>query len=65
MKAKIVKLLRKLGVDVLLLGLVEKIALGLIKKLTAWACSARSYLDRVEKKCDGIATENGDISTIA
>ena len=46
MKTVFMKLLRLFGVDVLLLGLVEKIALGLIKKLTALQESARSALDR-------------------
>ncbi len=35
MKAKLWKLLRLLGVDVLLLGLLEKLAAGLTKKLAA------------------------------
>lgn len=49
MKAKIVKLLRLTGIDVLVLGLIEKLALALIKKCTAWQVHARNYLNRVEK----------------
>ncbi len=59
MKAVFVKLLRLTRLDVLLLGLVEKLALGLIKKLTAWATSARDFLDRVQ------STRDGDEPTIA
>ena len=47
MKAMFKKVLRLLGLDVLLLGLVEKLALGLIKKLTSLQNVATNYLDRV------------------
>ena len=36
MKAGLLKLLRLLGVDVLLLGLLDKLLRGLVKKLSAW-----------------------------
>ena len=49
MKAKIVKLLRLTGIDVLVLGFIEKLALALIKKCTAWHTYARNYLDQVEE----------------
>ena len=38
-----------LGLDALLLGLLEKLALGLIKKLESWLTSARNFLDRVQR----------------
>ncbi len=53
MKTALVKFLRFTRLDVLFLGLVEKLALGLIKKLTAWATFARNFLDRVQSTCDG------------
>ena len=53
MKTALVKFLRFTRLDVLFLGLVEKLALGLIKKLTAWATFARNFLDRVRSTCDG------------
>ena len=49
MKAKFVKLLRLTGIDVLVLGLIEKLALALIKKCTAWHTYARNYLDQVKE----------------
>ena len=49
MKAKIVKLLRLTGIDVLVLGLIEKLALALIKKCTAWQNCARTYLNKVKE----------------
>ncbi|MBQ8685363.1 MAG: hypothetical protein IJ514_04240 [Clostridia bacterium] len=55
MKTVFKKVLRLLGVDVLLLGLVEKLALGLIKKLTALQNAARSALDRVLQSRNGEA----------
>ena len=48
----VLKLLRLIGVDVLFLGLVEKLALGLTKRLTACAEFARSYLSRVQSLRD-------------
>ncbi len=47
MKAKIVKVLRLTGIDVLILGLIEKLSLALIKKCTAWQARARHYLNKV------------------
>ena len=49
MKTKIVKLLRLTGIDVLVLGLIEKLALALIKKCTAWKNYARSDLNKVKE----------------
>ena len=49
MKIKIIKLLHVFGWDALLLGLLEKLALGLIKKLESWLTSARNFLDRVQR----------------
>ena len=49
MKTKIVKLLRLTGIDVLVLGLIEKLALAWIKKCTAWQIYARNYLDQVKE----------------
>ena len=53
MKAKLLKVLRLVGAIVpFLVGLIEKLALGSIKKLTGVANWARGYLDRVKKVCD-------------
>lgn len=46
MKALLKKLLRALGLDTLLLGLIEKLALGLVKRLSAIAAAARTALDQ-------------------
>ena len=48
MKIKIVKLLHVFGWDALLWGLLEKLLLGLIKKLTDWAEALRHFLIRAE-----------------
>lgn len=48
MKEKLIKVLHALGWDALLLGLLEKIALGLIKKLTAWTERLHSFLERAQ-----------------
>ncbi len=48
MKIKIVKLLHVFGWDVLLWGLLEKLSLGLIKKLTNWSNAIRCFLSRVQ-----------------
>ncbi len=48
----VLKFLRLTGIDVLFLGLVEKLALGLIKKLTVVADFARNFLDRVQSSRD-------------
>jgi hypothetical protein len=52
MKAKLLKLLRLTRLIVLFLGLVEKLALGLIKKLTAVAEFAGDSLTRMAQVCD-------------
>lgn len=52
MKTALVKFLRFTRLDVLFLGLVEKLALGLTKKLTACAEFARSYLNREQSLRD-------------
>ena len=49
MKTKFGKLMHLLGLDVLLLGLFEKLALGLIKKLTEWIHSLQRSLIRVDE----------------
>ena len=49
MKAFCEKVLRLLGVGVLLLGLVEKLVLGLTKKLKAVQSTAQSALDRASE----------------
>ena len=49
MKTKFGKLMHLLGLDVLLLGLFEKLALGLIKKLTEWIRSLQRSLIRVDE----------------
>lgn len=46
MKAKVIVLLHLFGLDVLLLGLLEKLLLGLIKKVGALKNAALSSLDR-------------------
>ncbi len=53
MKAKLVKLLRLIGcIPPFFIGVLEKLALGLIKKLTGFANWARRYLNRVKSVCD-------------
>ena len=49
MKTKIIQLLHLLGLDALLLGLLEKLLLKSIKKLTDWTSSLRRFLDRAQK----------------
>ncbi len=58
MKAMFKKVLRLLGLDVLILGLVEKLALGLIKKLTSLQTVATNYLDRVLPSRNGSQTDD-------
>lgn len=48
MKIKIMKLLHVFGWDALLLGLLEKLSLGLIKKLTDWSEAIRRFLERAQ-----------------
>lgn len=50
MKAKIVTLLHLFGFDVLLLGLVEKLLLGLSKKVAAWKSAAEASLNRCKSR---------------
>ena len=52
MKVKLLKLLHLTRLCVLFLGLVEKIALGLTKKLTAIANSAGNCLAEIVQVCD-------------
>ena len=52
MKAKIVMLLHLFGLDVLLLGLVEKLLLELSKKFGAWKERALSSLHRCKTRND-------------
>ena len=52
MKAELLKLSRLTRLLVLAIGLVEKLALGLIKKLTAVAKFAGDYLTRIAQACD-------------
>ncbi len=49
MKTKFFKVLQLLGFDVLLLGLLEKLALWLIKKLIGWTNSLHRFLGRAEE----------------
>ena len=46
MKAKVIMLLHLFGLDVLLLGLFERLLLGLSKKLAALKNAAERSLDR-------------------
>jgi hypothetical protein len=46
MKAKVIMLLHLFGLDVLLLGLIEKLLLGLSKRLAAMKEAAQHSLDR-------------------
>ncbi len=48
MKTKIGKMLHLFGLDVLLLGLFEKLALELIKKLSEWKLSLQNSLIRAK-----------------
>ena len=47
MKAVFLNVLRLLSMDTLLLGLIEKLALHLIKKLTSLQTGVRNYLDSI------------------
>ncbi len=55
MKVKVVLLLRLLGLDGLLLGLFEKLALHLIKKLTDWSDTVRNLLDEARTVYDEVS----------
>ena len=50
MKAKVVLLLHLYGLDVLLLGLIEKLLLGLSKKVAALKDAATVSLDRCRNR---------------
>ena len=50
MKAKFIMLLHLFGLDVLLLGLVEKLVNGLVKKLDACLIATRSTINRINEK---------------
>ena len=52
MKEKLFKLLRFTRLCVLFLGLVEKLALGLIKKLSALANYAETTIAKMMQVCD-------------
>ncbi len=54
MKAFFGKLLRLLKLDALLLGLLEKIALGLIKKITSLQYAAKELLDELLSPDNGV-----------
>lgn len=53
MKATVIKFLRFFGLDTLLLGLIEKLSRGLIKKLTAIYQFAVDALERVNQLRNG------------
>ncbi len=50
MKAKVIMLLHLFGLDVLLLGLVERLLLGLSKKLAALKAAAEASLARCRQR---------------
>ena len=50
MKAKVVLLLHLYGLDVLILGLIEKLLLGLSKKVAALKDAAANSLDRCKNR---------------
>ena len=54
MKAFFGKLLRFIKLDALLLGLLEKIALGLIKKITSLQYAAKELLDELLSPDNGV-----------
>lgn len=56
MKAKVIFLLHLFGLDVLLLGLVEKLLLGLSKSVAAWKDAAIISLNQC--KTATVFTEN-------
>ena len=55
MKAKVILLLHLFGLDVLLLGLVEKLLLGLSKRVAAWKDAAITSLNRCKTATDNIS----------
>ena len=56
MKAKLIMLLHLFGLDVLLLGFVEKVLNALSKKLGEWKIAAQVSLERC-KHCNGEVSE--------
>ena len=50
MKAKVIMLLHLFGFDVLFLGLVEKILLGLTKRVAALKSAAEASLNRCKSR---------------
>ena len=56
MKVKVVLLLHLLGLDGLLLGLFEKLALNLTKKLTDWSKFILNLLNEVLAINDEVST---------
>ena len=50
MKATVILLLHLFGLDVLLLGLIEKLLLGLSKRVAAWKDAAITSLDRCKNR---------------
>ncbi|MBQ7948149.1 MAG: hypothetical protein IJ284_00150 [Clostridia bacterium] len=50
MKAKVILLLHLFGLDVLLLGLIEKLLLGLSKRVAALKDVATASLDRCKNR---------------
>ena len=47
MKDKLKKLINLLGLDVLIMGLLEKMALWLTKKFSSWLEGLENLLDRI------------------
>ena len=59
MKAKFMKFLRLVGYVVpLMVNFIKRLALGLIKKLTALATWARRHLDRANNACGCPTTDD-------
>ena len=54
MKVVLMKFLRRFDFDVLLLGLLERLALGLIKKLEAICAKAERFLIQASSYRNGI-----------
>ena len=54
MKAKVIMFLHLYGLDVLLLGLVEKLLLFLSKKLAEWKELAAASLERCKRRNEKI-----------
>ena len=62
MKALCVKIRRLLGIDVLFLSLVEKLARGLSKKLTALQIATENSLNRILQKRNAKQAEMDEIT---